>query len=200
MIFPINKSCYKIIEHVFNTNGTKISRLLKETSVSQKVGYKHIEVLEKVGVIKKENIGSLRIIKPNIENETGKLMFSLLEKEKELRLIEKRPSLKGSLINLKNGASKFNIYSILLFGSFLNGDKDRKIEVLIISNNNDKNIINFLQQCFNNVENAVSARILSREGFIKFRNTRKDFYQDMFKNYVCVYKPKNFVELISHAL
>jgi hypothetical protein len=197
MIFPVTKSCYKIIKHVYNSNGVKISKLLKDTSVSQKIGYKHIERLQKIGILYEKNSGSLRIIKPNTKSNVGRLMFSLVEKEKELRLVEEKPKLKEPLENLKKGASNFSIQSAVLFGSFIKGDDKAKINMLVISDSNDKKLVNFLQACFQTVENAVIARILSKQGFNKFMKTKNNLYQELFRNHVCVYKPEKLLELIS---
>jgi len=197
MIFPVSKSCHKIISHVYNTNGIKISKLLRETSVSQKIGYRHIEELVKNNILKEESIGSLRVIKPNINSETGRLMYGLIEKEKELKLMDVKPELKQSLNNLKREAYNYPIDAAILFGAFLKNNENKKIDILIICETNDKRILPFLQKCFNNIENAVSARILSKAGFRKFRDTKKDFYQELFRNHVCVYNTQRFLELIS---
>jgi len=197
MIFPVTKSCHKIISHVYTCNGIKISKLLRETSVSQRIGYKHVDKLIESHVFKEEQTGSLRIIKPNINSETGRLMFGLIEKQRELKLIDKKPELKESLDNLKMNAHQLSIQSVILFGAFVkNGDKE-KINILVICENNDKRILPFLQQCFNNLENAVIARILSPKGFEKFKNTKQDLYQELFRNHVCVYNTQRFLELIA---
>ncbi len=197
MIFPISKSCYKIIDYVYSTNGVKISRLLKDTSVSQKIGYQHIDELINNEVFINQNNGSLRIIKPNLLSETGRLMFGLIEKDRELRLINKKPDLKQSIKKLKENAYKFNIKSAVLFGSFVKKLDGEKIDILIISENNDKKIIDFLKECFSNVENAVSARILSIDGFKKFKNNKQDLFNELFRNHVCVYNAPLFINLIA---
>jgi len=197
MVFPITKSCHKIINHVYTTNGIKISKLLRETSVSQKIGYKHIEGLVKNGVFFEEQTGSLRIIKPNINSETGKLMFGLIEKNREIELINKKPALKESLGNLKHNAHNYGIEVAVLFGAFLKNSEGEKINILVVSDNNDKRILPFLQKCFNNVENAVIARILTTKGFQRFKNTKKDFYVELFKNHICIYNTQKFLNLIA---
>lgn len=197
MIFPVSKSCYKIIKHVFKTNGVKISKLLKDTSVSQRIGYKHVNKLEELKVFTENSNGSLRIIKPDLRSETGRLVYTLIEKEKELKLIKKTPKIKKSILDLKRHASKFLINAAVIFGPFINNNLEEKINILIISDNNDKKILPFLQKCFSNVENAVSARILSKQGFLKFRKTKQNLYQELFKNHVCVYNADLFLKLIA---
>lgn len=196
MIFPISKSCHKIIESVYINNGVKISKLLREASVSQKIGYQHVEELVKTGILKEENNGSLRIIKPNISNETGILIYSLIEKEREFELIEKRPKIKNAIQKIKKESIKYDIESIILFGAFINKLGNENIDILVISKNDEKKIIPFLQECFKEVENAVSARILSKEGFKRFRETKSDLYQALFTNHICVYNTQEFLKLI----
>ncbi|MBD3311920.1 hypothetical protein GF352_00465 [archaeon] len=197
MILPVSKSCHKIIKHVFKTNGVKISKLLKATSVSQKIGYRHINKLEEINVLTENSNGSLRIIKPDLKTETGRLVYNLIEKERELKLIKKNPKIKNSILNLKKHANKLLIESAVIFGPFINNNLEEKINILIISDNNDKKILPFLQKCFSNVENAVSARILSKQGFIKFRKTKQNLFQELFKNHVCVYNSDLFLKLIA---
>jgi hypothetical protein len=196
MIFPISKSCHKILKHVYESNGTKISRLLRETSVSQRVGYKHITELMDAGILTQENIGSLRIIKPNINSETGRLVFGLIEKERELELVSHKPQLHKSLTKLKREARSYLIESAVLFGPFLR-NHDGNINILVISESNDKKVLSFLHKCFSNIENSVSAQVLSKRGFIKFRIARNDYYQEMLRYHVCVYNTQRFIQLIS---
>ncbi|MFA5405914.1 MAG: hypothetical protein WC307_00960 [Candidatus Nanoarchaeia archaeon] len=196
MIFPISKSCYKIVNHVYNNNGTKISKLLREASVSQRIGYQHIDELIKLGIFKEECNGSLRIIKPDFSKETGRLLFGLIEKEKELNLIEKKPTIKDSLINLTSESSNLGIKTALLFGPFIKDHGKEKIDILVISEGDSKRILLFLQDCFSNIENAVSARIVSLDGFTKLKNNKNDLFQAFFKNHICVYNTQSFLKII----
>ena len=197
MIFPISKSCHKIIKQVYNSNGIKISRLLKETSVSQKIGYKHIDELTKMDIFNSESIGSLRIIKPNLQSETGKLIYGLIEKEKELELIKAKPAVKQAISKLRQGTAKLLIESAVIIGSFVKNHSDDRIEILVIAETNDKAILPFLQECFYGIENAVIARILSKNGFLKLRQSKKDLYNELFKNHVCIYNTQGFLRLIA---
>ncbi len=196
MIFPISKSCYKLITSVYDSNGIKISKLLREATVSQKIGYQHVDELKSLGIIKEETIGSLRIIKPALENETGSLVYGLIEKERELELINKKPFLKNPLQMIKEKANDYNIESVVLFGSFIK-DGNEKIDILVISEVDDKRIVPFLQECFNSVENAVSARILSKEGFTRFKETKKDLFEALFNSHVCIHGTQSFLKIIA---
>lgn len=197
MIFPISKSCFKIIESVYTNNGVKISKLLREASVSQKIGYMHVQELINAGVLKEETVGSLRIIKPNLKNETGLLIYGLIEKEREFLLLEKKPTLKVSLTKVRNNAGKYGIDVIVLYGPFINKQDKESIDILVVSELDDKRVVPFLQECFNNIENAVSARIMTKEGFMRFKETKNDLYQALFSNHVCVYNSQNFLKLIA---
>ena len=196
MIFPITKSKYKIIRHVFEHDGVKISKLLKETSVSQRVGYKHIKKLSKTGIIKDQSKGTLRIIKPELRTETGKLIYGIIEKQKEAELTQRNKKIKQSLTHLKNSSNQLGIKSIILFGEFIKEPGEQKIDILLISDNNDKKVVTFLKECFNNVQNAVSARIMSEESFTKFRRNKKELFKQLFNNHICVYNTNFFSELI----
>ncbi len=197
MILPINKSCHKIIDYVYKSNGIKISRLLRETSVSQRIGYQHIKELINDGVLKVEIAGQLRIIKPNLKSETGKLIFGLIEKQRESKLIEEKPELKKPLEVLKKEAGAYGIESIVLFGQFVKNKGNEKIDMLVISEVNDKKILPFLQKSFGSIENAVSARIMNSKSFLKFKATKKELYDELFSNHICIYNVINFINLIA---
>jgi len=197
MILPINKSRHKIIRRVYLTDGIKISKLLRETSVSQRIGYNHVQELIKDGILKEESIGQLRIIKPNLKSETGRLMFGLLEKQMELNLIAEKPEIKEPLSILKKEASAYGIDSIVLFGQFVRNKGAEKIDILVISEFNDKKILPFLQKSFSSIENAVSARIMNEKSFLKFKANKKELYEALFSNHICVYNTLKFIELIA---
>ncbi len=197
MIFPISKSCHKIIDYVFKSNGVKISKLLRETSVSQKIGYAHIKELVSNNILIEESVGSLRIIKPYLKSETGRLIFGLIEKQRELELINHKPMIEDSLRVIKSESSNLGIESVVLFGSFIKDYGDSKIDILVISESNDKRIIPFLQKSFNSVENAVSARIMNRNSFSRFRSNKKDLFNSLFSNHICVFNTQLFLGLIA---
>jgi predicted transcriptional regulator len=58
MIFPVNKSKYKILKEVYENPGIRISELMKKANVSQKILYQHIDELKKSGIIREETIGA----------------------------------------------------------------------------------------------------------------------------------------------
>ncbi len=192
MIFPISKAAYKILERIYFTNGIKVSKLLKEASVSQKVGYKHIDNLIKLGIIKEEIIGSLRILRPNLKNEAGQFIYGLLEKEKEIEFYKNHPELSEPIKLLKLNAFKNDIEIIVILGNII----DKNIDIMIISESNEKKVLNFLQECFKNTDYGVSARILTKEKFRKFKG-KKDLFNALFLNHVCILNIKKLISLLA---
>jgi hypothetical protein len=195
MIFPIPKSCYKLIDFVYSSGGIKISRLLKEVSVSQRIGYKHIDDLIKIGVFNEDCIGSLRILKPNLSSEVGQLIYGLIEKQREIDLLINKPELKEAIVKLRGGVESLNINSVVIYGSFIKEFNSDNIDILVISESNDKRIIPFLQDCFSSIKNAVSARIMSCDGFIRFKQSKNDLFNSLFSNHVCVFNSTEFLRL-----
>ncbi len=197
MILPITKSRLKILRLIYSTQGVKVSRMLRELGISQRIGYEHLNELIKSGVITELRAGSIRILKPELKTEAGQLVYSLIEKENYYEFLKLYPELKKGILMLKENCERLGIKSIVFFGPFVkNYEENAKINVLVLSDNANKEmLINFLKQAFSDVKNAVVARIMNKEMFLKFKNTKQDLYNKMFEDHIVIHNPLLFVNL-----
>lgn len=199
MILPIIKSRHKMIGLIYSTQGIKVSRLLRQLGISQKIGYGHLDELIKSRIISESRIGSVRILKPELKSESGQLIYSLIEKENYYEFLNLYPEFRKGVLMIKNNCSELSIKGLIFFGSFVKRhEEDAKINVLVLSDNENKEqLINFLKQAFSDVKNAVIARIMNKDTFLKFKNTKPELYDKLFSEHVVIHNPSLFVNLIS---
>ena len=199
MILPITKSRFKLLRLIYSTQGIKVSRMLRQLGVSQKIGYEHLDELIKTGVVAESRIGSVRILKPELSSEAGQLIYSLIEKENYYRFLRLYPELKKGILMIRSNWQKLGIKSLIFFGSFINNnEEDAKINVLVLSDNSNKErIVNFLKTAFGDVKNAIIARIMNKDMFQKFKDTKQEVYDKMFREHIVVFNPSLFINLIS---
>lgn len=204
MILPLQKAKYIILKTVYQEGGIKVSDLLKMAKVSQKIGYIYLQELLKNQILKEQRIGrkTLRIIYPNLESEESRYLFSLLEKEKEQELLERNPDLRIPVENLKNYSEVSGITSVVIFGKAvtkkIEDNPTESLNVLVIaeSKNMKKYALTFLKKDFANIKNPVSARIVSKEGFINIKQTNPTLLNNLLRNHVCVYNAPEFLKLL----
>lgn len=199
MILPINKSRYKLLKLVYSTQGVKVSRMLRQLGISQKIGYEHLDELIKTHVISEDRIGAVRILKPELKSEAGQLIYSLIEKESYFDFLNIYPEFKNGVTIIKQNAGTLGINCVIVFGSFVNQrEENAKINVLVISDNTNKDkIVAFLKHAFSDVKNAVIARIMNTETFVKFKTAKQDVYEKLFSEHVIVHNPEQFINLIA---
>ncbi len=199
MILPISKSRHKMLRLIYSTRGIKISRLLRQLGISQKIGYAHLDELIKSGIIAESRAGSIRLLKPELNSEAGQLIYSLIEKENYYEFLSIYPEFSKGVLIIKDNCHRLKIKSIIFFGSFVNErEEDANINILVLSDNlNKEQVINFLKHAFSDVKNAITARIMNKEMFLKFKNTKSDLYDKLFENHIVIHNQSLFVNLIT---
>lgn len=204
MIFPITGGKYKIIKHIYENPGIKISGLLKETKVSPNSGYRYIKELLKSGIITERVEGekpSLRLLKPEF-SETGIACFSLIESEKKLNFFDKHKELRGPFIHFENEVKNF-IDSAVIFGSFARSAESAEsdIDIAVLGKKKIKNKLEkVVENCFVTVDNRVSLRLFDTKEFIKMLNKKDEFAVQIIKAYVVAVSTRKWVEILSFFL
>jgi predicted nucleotidyltransferase len=200
MIFPVNKSKYKILKEVYENPGIRISELMKKANVSQKILYQHIDELKNSGIVREETIGAkpqIRTIYPELKSENGKLFFSLIEAQKREEFFSKYKNLKGPFLHLLQNLPE-NVACILVFGSYakFSATKESDLDLLFI-NFEKKNgkIERIVEEAFVTF-GKVSARTITIEEFLESKN-KDSILKQVIKNHVCIFNAQKFVELLS---
>lgn len=201
MIFPANKSKYKILEKIYEKPGIKISELINEANVSSKVCYSHLESLKNSEIIKEELIGKkpqIRMLRPDLKSENGKLIFSLVENQKRLEFFQKYKNLKANFLHLVNNLPK-NVLTVLIFGSYsrFGATKQSDLDILFILSDkrNLKDLENLVEDAFVTFGRSVSAKVLTEEEFVEAKKT-DSLIKSILGEHVCVYNSMKFLECL----
>lgn len=202
MIFPVNKSKYKILEKIYEKSGIKISELINEANVSSRVCYSHLENLKDSKIIEEEVIGKkpqIRLLRPDLKSENGKLVFSLIENQKRLEFFQRYKNLKANFFHLVNNLPK-NVLTVLIFGSYsrFGATKESDLDILFIlsERKNLKDIENLVEDAFVTFDRSVSAKVLTEEEFVDGKKT-DSLIKSILGDHVCVYNSMKFLECAS---
>lgn len=202
MIFPINKSKYKILKEIYNNPGIKVSELCKLTKVSSKVCYTHLTDLKNSEIIKEVTIGEkpqIRVLYPNLEHENGRLMFTLLEIQKKLEFYKKYKELKGCFSHLVANLPKY-VLATVVFGSYARfaATKESDLDLLfIVSSKKDlSKLEELVEEAFVTFGKKVSSRILTKKEFLSSKKI-DSLIKSIIKEHVCIYNPLEFLRIIS---
>jgi predicted nucleotidyltransferase/DNA-binding MarR family transcriptional regulator len=199
MIFPITKSKYRVLKEIYENPGIIISELMRKTRVSPKMLYEHVDNLKNSEVIKEIKIGKnvMKKFYPNLENENGKLVFSLLEAQKREEFFSKYKNLRGPFLQLLQNLPK-NVACILVFGSYarFSARNESDLDLLFINfSGRAGRIESVLEEAFVTF-GKVSARTITVDQFIKNKNT-DSMLKQIVKEHVCIFNIWKFIELIS---
>lgn len=197
MILPLLESKYRILRLIYENPGIKISDIFKKTRVSTKAGYKYLNELLKAEAVLEAEERFPRKIYPNFHE--GKIVFALIEKQKELDFFEKHREMKGAFRQFKN-ETKEKIQTALVFGSFARGteEKDSDIDMIFIvkSKKSVTQINRIAEECFITLKNRVSARIVNETDFIEAARKKDSLYLNILKNHICFLNQLNFMDMM----
>ncbi len=183
LFFPVLK--YRLLEGIYREPGINVSELLKKGSIPPRAGSACLRDFLKAAVLKEEPIGkkpTLRKFYPNLESETGRLAFSLLEAEKSSKFFMEHPSLVGPFEHFRREVAQLSgrnkVRTAAIFGSYARGGEtthESDIDMLIVVSTDDKKggkrlLERICAICFVTVVEArVSARTISESQFKKLK-------------------------------
>ncbi len=204
MIFPIPQTKYKIIEAVYRRGEIPISALIREVRASQKRAYAYVQELLTAEVIAEELRGKkplLRLLRPNLASETGRLCFALLERETLAGFLMKHPRFRGPMEQFRKEAAPL-VDAALVFGSLARGTgtKESDLDMLLLMRKmHRKRITAIVETCFVTLENRVSARLLRTKDFIGLLRKGDPFARQAVRDHVVLFHSYRWVRLLSRA-
>ncbi len=197
MILPLLESKYRILRLIYENPGIKVSDIFKKTRVSTKAGYKYLNELLRAEVVLEAEEKFPRKIYPDFAE--GKMIFALIEKQKELDFFEKHKEMRGAFKQFKNEA-KEKINTAIIFGSFAREteEKDSDIDMIFIvkSKKSASQINRITEECFITLKNRVSARIVNETDFIEASRKKDSLYLNILKNHICFLNQLNFMNIM----
>ena len=154
----------------------------KEISRNTGVGSGTVNVflknIHKDNILKKEIVGNVHLYSLNNESEIVKQMKNLntILNFKKNKLVEEF---------LKNDDS---IISIILYGSYANGEYDSKSDIdLVILVNKKKQFTNTIQKLESKIKKIISTQIFSISDWQKIKEKDKIFYESILRNHIVLY-------------
>jgi predicted nucleotidyltransferase len=194
------KSEYVILKLIYEKPGIILSELMKKAKVSAATLKKRINAfIEREIIIEKKIVGGRRVILknfyPNIESETSRCAFSLIELEKKYEFLYENKKLIGPLKQLAANIKEIDV--ILVFGSFANYSQtsDSDLDILLLASKMpEKNFLKKeIERSFVTFEHQVSPRIDTIKNFKK--NKDNSIYQTIIKNHVIIKGAEKFIAL-----
>lgn len=201
MIFPMNVVKYKIISFIYDIKSIKISSLIKELKISQKSCYKYINELLKSQVLEEKLEGTkplLRILKPNLKSESGRLCFSLVELQRKIDFFNNHKELVGAFKQFESELKDLVSFGVI-FGSYARKTetKDSDIDIAIFSNKEiKKNIEKISERSFSSLKNRVSIRVFNVKDF----NKKDELISQIIKDHIVIVSPYKFVKLLENII
>ena len=163
-------------------NNPDYSFYTKEISRNTGIGSGTVNVflknIHKDNILKKEIVGNVHLYRLNNESEIVKQMktLSIIMDFNKNKLIEEF---------LKNDDS---IISIILYGSYANGEFDSKSDIdLIILVNKKKQFTDIIQKLESKIKKIISPQILTIADWQKIKEKDKIFYESILQNHIVLY-------------
>jgi len=202
-IFP--KSEYKILKLIYQNPGIRFNELIGGAKVSVETAKVRLNHLLNLNVIREERIISgkktlIRNFYPNLEDEEGKNVFSLIESEKREEFFKKNKNLIGPFKQLLKNTDK-RIKIVMVFGSFAtySQTRDSDLDILfLVSGKIDVDVLKKeVERSFVTFEHEISPRIDSIQNFKK--NVKREIYQTIIKNHIIIKGGSNYIGLMINA-
>ena len=171
--------------------------MIKKVKASPNLVLKYVNKLSFYKIIKEEKSGGekkvhVRNLRANFDNETARMMYSLVEADKRFLFLEKYKKLKSYFLELgdivKTGF-------ILVYGSYARfaGGKDSDLDILIVGKL-EKEKIKMMREIFITLESELSLKVETVKHFLK--NKDKPLYQNILKEHVVVYGVLDFMKIL----
>lgn len=200
-IIPGNKTRLNIIKAVYENPQINLTNLIKKVKASPNLVLKYVNKLSLYKIVKEEKSGGkkkvhVRNLRANFDNETARVIYSLVEMDKKTLFLEKYKKLKPYFLELMDINKKG---FVLVYGSYARfaGSKDSDLDILIVGKLK-KEEIKRIQEIFITLENELSLKIETVNHFLK--NKDKPLYQNILKEHVIIYGILDFMKIADRCI
>ena len=159
-------------------HGFYTKEISRQTGVGSGTVNNFLRNIHKDDILTKEIIGNVHLYRLNDELELVKQLkiFNTLLEFKQHKLIEQF---------LKEEVS---IISIILYGSYANGENDSKSDIdLLLIVSNKKNFTNIIQGLEEKMKKAISIQIMNISEWQTLKEKDKIFYESIIINHIVLY-------------
>ena len=188
-IIPGNKTRLKIIKAIYENPGINLTSLIKEVKASPNLVLKYVNDLSAYGIINEKKVEGkkkvhVRNLAAGFNNETARILYSLIEIDKKLNFLRKYKSLNRSFIQVEELFEDWEGF-VLIYGSFARfaAEKDSDLDVIIVGKLKDEKI-DRVREIFVALEHELSLKVETFNSFLK--NKDKPLYQNILREHVII--------------
>ena len=202
-ILPSTKSKVRILKTIYKNPGINITRLINKTKTSPTRTTKYIDILTRYDVIEEKrsygkNKSYMRLLKPNLSSNVGKMFFTFIEIDKKYTFLEKYKELKPVINQLAELFEDTDTFC-LIHGSFarFSADEDSDIDIFMVGKIN-KEKRERISEIMVSLERTYSIQVESKDEFIK--NIDDPFHQTVLEDHVVIFNENRFIDCLSKIL
>ncbi len=202
-ILPSTKSKIRVLKTIYENPRINITRLINKTKTSPTRTTKYIDVLTRYDVIEEKrsygkNKSYMRLLKPNLSSNIGKMIFTFIEMDKKYNFLEKYKELKPIINQLAELFEDTDIFC-LIHGSFVrfSADEDSDIDIFMVGKIN-KEKRERISEIMVSLERTYSIQVESKDEFIK--NIDDPFHQPVLEDHVVIFNENRFIDCLSKIL
>jgi len=173
-----------------------MNEIAKQVNEYYSFVHRTINKLNKDKVIAKAKAGKAYLCSLNLENEKTLTLIQLSEIEKRNEFYDKNKELKLILEDfIDSMESKFNILSIVLFGSYSKGNatKESDIDILLLSKSSI-NIGKKIKDMYAKYGKEINPILMTINDFKKQKD--KALIKEIINNHYILYGVENFIKII----
>lgn len=204
-ILPSSRARMEVARTIYENPGINLSGLIKIVRASPNTVLDYVNLLEKYGVVKGKRIGGkkkthIRMFAPDTSTEYGILVFTSVEMNKKISLMEKYGELKPFIGQLGDLLSGGEVEFCLVYGSFARfaAGHDSDLDILIVGKA-DKEMQKRISEIFVTAKRNFSIKIETKKSFLEKAKNGDALHKSMLERHVVLWNEKNFVEFLNLA-
>lgn len=202
-ILPSTKSKMRVLKTIYENPGINITRVINKTKTSPTRTTKYIDILTRYNVIEEKrsygkNKSYMRLLKPNLSSNIGKMIFTFIEMDKKYNFLEKYKELKPVINQLAELFEDTDTFC-LIHGSFarFSADEDSDIDIFMVGKV-DKEKRERISEIMVSLERMYSIQVEPTSNFIK--NIDDPFHQTVLEDHVVIFNENRFIDCLSKIL
>lgn len=202
-ILPSTKSKVRILKTIYENPGINITHVINKTKTSPTRTTKYIDILAQYDVIEEKraygkNKSYMRLLKPNLSSDIGKMIFAFIEMDKKYNFLKKYKKLKPIIDQLSELFEDTDTFC-LIHGSFarFSADEDSDIDIFMVGKI-DKEKRERISEIMVSLDRMYSIQVESKDEFIK--NIDDPFHQTVLEDHVVIFNENKFIDCLSKVL
>lgn len=202
-ILPSSRAKMEVARTIYEKPWTNLSELIKTARASPNTVLDYVNLLEKYGVVKEKRIGGgkkahIRMFAPDTSTEYGILVFTSVELDKKIALLEKYGELRPFVGQLRDLFSESGMEFCLVYGSFARfaAGHDSDLDVLIVGKAG-KEMQKRISEIFVTAKRNLSIKIETKKSFLENAKRGDAFHKSILECHVVLWNEEKFVGFLN---